>query len=162
MPRVGFLCFAPILALVFGFLSNVYGQKSVDPPSPPPSGTDARDAGEAFCPAKQLLHGATVIPSARCYLMAILRDRRGTYLAFAPADTHLTPARPVRLDTPAAPTLRDRLLLVPLATEVPLVPVNSLMLVPTRIDDSGARLRFVVLGTAAADAPAAVLDQRAR
>jgi hypothetical protein len=161
MPRVRFLWFAPILAFVFGILSSVAGPEAGGPPGPL-NGTEARDAGEAFCPAKPLFHGAVIIPNGRCYLIAVLRDARGTFLALAPADARIPSARPVRLDGPAGPKLKRRLFLVPLATELALIPVNSLMLVPARIDDSGVRLNVVVLGTPAPNAPAATIEERER
>jgi hypothetical protein len=159
MPRLRVLWFAPILAFVFGILLSAAGLKPADFAARPANGTEARDAGEAFCPARPLFHGAVTIPNGRCYLIAVLRDTRGTFLALAPADAHIPAAKPVRLDTPAGPKLKRRLFLVPLATELALVPVNSLMLVPARIDDSGVRLNVVVLGTQAPNAPAATIDE---
>jgi hypothetical protein len=161
MPRVRFLWFAPILALAFGILSGVAGPKPGGPGGPPPKRSDARDAGETYCPEQELVYGGVVIPDGRCYLLAVLRDSRGTFLAFAPEDSHIPPGQWMRLDTPAGPKLRGRLLLVPLAADV-LAPVNSLTLVPARIDDSGVRLTIVVLGTPAPIPPAVTIEERER
>ncbi|HLW49102.1 MAG TPA: hypothetical protein VKW09_15235 [bacterium] len=162
MSRSRFLWFAPLLALAFGILAGVAGPKPGGPSGPPLKHSEARDAGETFCPAKTLVYGAIVIPNGRCYLIAVLRDRRGTFLAFAPEDTHIPPGQRVRLDTPAGPKLKGRLFLVPLETDVALVPVNNLTLVPARIDDSGIRLTIVVLGTQAPNPPAVIIDERER
>lgn len=158
MPRVRFLWFAPILALVFVILSGVAGPKPGGS-TPPPRRTDARDAGEAYCPEKVLVYGTVVIPAGRCYLLGVLRDPHGAFLAFAPQDAHIPPGQWVRLDTPAGPKLKGRLFLVPLSTDT-LAPVNSLTLVPARIDDSGERLTIVVLGTPSPIPPMVSIEER--
>jgi hypothetical protein len=72
---------------------------------------------------------------------------------------HIPPG-PVWLDTPAGPKLKRRLFLVPLATEIAIVPVNSIALVPARIDDSETQLTIVVLKTAAPNPPTVTINER--
>ncbi len=116
------------------------------PPGPPAHVSD-RHAGEAFCPAAALVYGSIIIPGGRCYLISVLRDTRGTFLAFAPADSHIPPGQLVRLNTPAGPKLRGRLFLVPIHPYAAIVPVNTVTLVATQIEDSGPHLSITVVGT---------------
>jgi len=160
MSRVRFLWFAPLLALAFVILSGVAGPRPSGPAVFATTTTDALDAGETYCPGRTLVRGILRIPGGRCYLIAVLRETRGSFLAFAPEDSHILPGRPVWLDTPAGPKLKRRLFLVPLATEIAIVPVNSLALVPARIDDSETRLTIVVLKTAAPNPPTVTIDER--
>jgi hypothetical protein len=160
MSRIRFFWFAPLLALAFGILSGVAGPKPGGP-SGPPKRTDARAAGQAFCPEKTLAYRGLVIPGGRCYMLAVVRDPHGAFLAFAPQDAHIPPGQMVRLDTPAGPKLKGRLFLVPLATDV-FVPVNSLTLVPAQIDDSGIQLTIIVLGTPSPVPPAVTIEERER
>lgn len=111
----------------------------------------SRKAGQAFCPAVPLAYRSVVIPSGRCYLMAVMRDRRGMFLAFAPDDSHITPGRLVRLDTPAGPELMARLLLVPIPMYSILAPVNTIVLVTTQIEDAGMHFSIQVVGTPVPD-----------
>ncbi len=104
------------------------------------------DRGELFCPAAPLLYGNIIIPARQCYVLSILRDGRGTFLAFVPPDAHIPPGQLVRLNTPAGPKLKGRMFLVPIQTAVALVPVNTVSLVATRIEDTGPRLAVTLLG----------------
>ena len=162
MSGVRFLWFAPLLALAFVILSGAAGPRRSGPAVFATTATDARDAGETYCPGRALVRGALRIPGGRCYLIAVLRDMRGSFLAFAPEDAHLSPGRLVRLDTPAGPKLKHRLFLVPLQTEITLVPANSLALVPTRIDESETRLTIMVLQTPSPNPPAVTIDEPER
>ena len=38
--------------------------------------------GQTFCPAQALIIGNVVVQSGRCYVLAVLRDGRGVFLAF--------------------------------------------------------------------------------
>jgi hypothetical protein len=107
----------------------------------------SRKAGQAFCPAVPLAYRSVVIPSGRCYLMAVMRDPRGMFLAFAPDDSPITPGRFVRLDTPAGPKLMARLLLVPIPTYSFLAPMNTILLVSTQIEDAGMHFSIQVVET---------------
>ena len=77
-----------------------------------------------------------------------LRDDRRTFLAFVPPDAHIPPGQLVRLNTPAGPKPKGRMFLVPIQTAVVLVPVNTVTLVATRIEDIGARLAITLVGAA--------------
>lgn len=107
----------------------------------------ARGKGEPFCPAAPLVYGKIVIPAKQCYVLSVLRDSRGTFLAFVPPDAHIPPGQLVRLNTPAGPKLKGRMFLVPIQTAVALVPVDTFTLVAAHIEDSGPRLTIVLVGT---------------
>lgn len=40
------------------------------------------ERGQAFCPAHALVIGGILVESGRCYVLAVLRNERGTFLAF--------------------------------------------------------------------------------
>jgi hypothetical protein len=105
-----------------------------------------RNRGELFCPAAALVYGNLIIPGRQCYVLSVLRDDRRTFLAFVPPDAHIPPGQLVRLNTPAGPKLKGRMFLVPIQTAVVLVPVNTVTLVATRIEDTGPRLAITLLG----------------
>jgi hypothetical protein len=111
--------------------------------------TYARARGELFCPAAALAYGRIIIPAGRCYALSVLRDVRGVYLAFVPQDAHIPPGQLVRLNTPAGPKLKGRMFLVPIRAAVVAVPVDTVALVPVRIDDFGPRLSIALVGTLA-------------
>ena len=150
---------AAILILSLGVGPVAAGPKSDNPPGRPHK-IENRDAGEKYCPTKALVYGTVVIPGGQCYLVAVLRDARGTFLVFAPEDTKIPPGQLVRLNTPAGPKLKGRLFLVPIETSVTIVPVNTLTLVATRIDDSGTKLTVAVVGTSATNPPSVTIDER--
>lgn len=146
MSRFRSLWFAAVLML------TVAAQPLVAGPAKPgglprPMEITSRKAGEAFCPSVALVYGTVVIPAGRCYLISVLRDTQGMFLAFAPEDTHIPPGQLVRLNTPAGPKLRGRLFLVPIRLYTFLAPVNTMMLVATQIEDAGTHLSITVVGT---------------
>lgn len=101
--------------------------------------------GEIFCPAAALVFGDMVISPSRCYVVYVLRDSRGTFLAFAARDAKIPPGQLVRLNTPAGAKLKGRIFyLVPLRTDRVIVPVNSMMLVAFRAEDYGPRVTLVL------------------
>ena len=107
-------------------------------------------AGEVFCPAGLLVFGNIVIQSGRCYLLFVLRDDRGTFLAFAAPDTKIPPGQLVRLHTPAGAKLKGRIFyLVPIRTSAAVVPMDSVMLIAVRADDFGPQLSLTIVGTPA-------------
>lgn len=107
-------------------------------------------AGELFCPAGVLVFGNIVIQSGRCYLLFVLREDRGTFLAFAAPDAKIPPGQLVRLHTPAGAKLRGRIFyLVPMRTNAAVVPMDSVMLVAVRADDFGPQLSLTIVGTPA-------------
>lgn len=107
-------------------------------------------AGEVFCPARVLVFGNIVIQSGRCYVLFVLRDSHGTFLAFAAPDAKIPPGQLVRLHTPAGAKLRGRIFyLVPIRTNAAVVPLDSVMLVAVRADDFGPQLSLTIVGTPA-------------
>jgi hypothetical protein len=116
-------------------------------PQGPPGKVLKRDRGQAFCPAGTLVYGKVLIPAGRCYVLSIVRNGGGTFLAFVPQDAKIPPGQLVRLNTPAGPKLKGRIFLVPIQSSVALVPVNTATLVATQIEDFGPRLAIVLVGT---------------
>ncbi len=112
-----------------------------------PAKTLTRSKGQPFCPAAPLVYGKIVIPAGQCYVLSVLRDSRGTFLAFVPPDAHIPPGQLVRLNTPAGPKLKGRMFLVPIQTPAVLVPIDTFTLVAARIEDSGPRLAIILVGT---------------
>ncbi len=105
-------------------------------------------AGDLFCPRAVLVVGNVVIQSGRCYLVFVLRDARGTFLAFAARDAKIPPGQLVRLNTPAGAKLKGRIFyLVPIRTTAAIVPMNSVTLIAIREDDFGPQLSLTIIGT---------------
>ncbi len=105
--------------------------------------------GEVFCVSSPLVAvpGSVVIQADRCYRIGVLRTFEGTFLAFLDPDFHLPPGQLVRFRTPAGPKLRGRIFyLVPIQAVVG-IPVDSLVLVPIRVEDLGPWLVIVVTDT---------------
>ena len=119
------------------------------PGAPPGQTALTRRAGEAFCPTRTLVAGNVIIPAGQCFMLSILRDRTGSFLAFVPQGEKIPPGQLVRLNTPAGPKLRGRLFLIPLSSTVTVVPVNALTLVAAHIIELGTALRFVFTGISA-------------
>ncbi len=106
------------------------------------------EQGRTFCPSTALVYGGIVIRPGRCYALAVLRDTRGTFLAFAEPGIRIPPGQRVRLNTPAGAKLRGRIFyLVPLRATAAFVPVNAVQLIPVRVDDFGPQVSFTVIGT---------------
>jgi len=82
-------------------------------------------------------------------VLSVLRNGGGTFLAFVPPDTKIPPGQLVRLNTPAGAKLKGRLFLVPIRPTVALVPLDTVTLVATRIEDFGPRLAITLVGTPA-------------
>jgi hypothetical protein len=153
MRRAAHLWLAGLLTLVLAASSvsaapQWKGGRGGGPEGPPPK-VVTRSAGQVFCPPATLVYGTVLIPGGRCYVLSVLRNSGGTFLAFVPPGSRIPPGQLVRLRTPAGPKLKGRLFLVPLRTPVVLVPVDTVMLVATRVVDYGSRLAIVLLGTAA-------------
>ncbi len=106
------------------------------------------EQGKVFCPSTVLIHGNIVIQRGRCFTIAILRNVQGTFLAFAEPGIGIPPGQLVRLTTPAGAKLRGRIFfLVPIQTTAILVPVNTIALVPVRVEDFGPRVSITVINT---------------
>ncbi len=104
--------------------------------------------GKVFCPSTALIHGNVVIPAGRCFTLAVLRNAQGTFLAFAEPGIRIPPGQLVRLTTPAGAKLKGRIFfLVPIQTTAVLVPVNTVTLVPVRVEDVGPRVSVTIIST---------------
>lgn len=131
-----------LLALVVGTVTAAPGPKSTPPGQ---AKVKLHKRGDAFCPRAALVAGGVVIRSGRCYATYLLRDTRGTFLAFAPASVLIPPGQIVRLNTPAGAKVRGQLFYrVPIRT-VSSIPVNSLALVSMRVEDYGTRTSLVIV-----------------
>jgi hypothetical protein len=117
-------------------------------PEGPPGKAVTRDRGQVFCPSAALVYENILIPGGRCYVLSVLRNGGGTFLAFVPPDTKIPPGQLVRLNTPAGAKLKGRIFLVPIRPTVVLVPLDTMTLVATRIEDFGPRLAIMLVGTA--------------
>lgn len=106
--------------------------------------------GEAFCPAGVLVVGNIAIQPGRCYVVYVIRDARGTFLAFADPTARIPPGQIVRLSTPAGAKVKGRIFyLVPIRPNVAIVPLNSIALVGFRTEDFGPRLSLTIVGVPA-------------
>lgn len=96
--------------------------------------------------------GNVIIPVG-CYVLSILRDARGTFLAFAPPGAGVAPGQTVHLDTPAGPALKGRLLLMPLSITAELVPPDTITLVAAQVQYLRTEVAIVLTGLAAPVGP---------
>ncbi len=147
------LCQGAVIAFMIsalvGPVANAGPKSEPEGPKGPPQKVFVRDVGQAFCPSGALIYGNIIIPGRQCYTLSVLRDTRGTFLAFVPPGERIPPGQLVRLTTPAGAKLRGRLFLVPIHTSAVLVPVNTVTLVATRIEDYGPQTAIVLVGTPA-------------
>ena len=135
---------AVLLVLIFTISGSVVAGPSKSKPAKPAK-IKVHAQGEVFCPAAALVIGATVIAPRRCYLIYVVRDNGGTFLAFADPAAKIPPGQLVRLGTPAGAKLRGRIFyVVPIRTTAAIVPVNSMTLVAFRAEDYGPRLTLVL------------------
>lgn len=101
--------------------------------------------GQVFCPTTVLIAGGIVIQTGRCYTLYVIRDGRGTFLAFAQPQAFIPPGQIVRLSTPAGAKARAKIIyLVPIRTTVVLLPVNTMTLVAVRVEDFGPQVAVVL------------------
>ncbi len=106
------------------------------------------EPGQQFCPSKVLLAGKVVVQPGRCYALFVLRDNRGTFLAFASPEAKIPPGQLVRLTTPAGAKLRGHLFyLIPITPTVAIVPVGTVTNITVRSEDEGPRVSLTVIGT---------------
>lgn len=140
LPRIVVL----VLVLIFAVSSVAIAAPAKPRPAKPPK-IRVHVQGDVFCPAAALVFGNVVISASRCYVVYVLRDTRGTFLAFAAHDARIPPGQLVRLNTPAGAKLRGRIFyLVPLRTAVAVIPVNTMTLVAFRIEDFGPSLTLIL------------------
>lgn len=115
------------------------------------------EKGQAFCPTHVLVVGNVVVQARRCYVLAVLRDGRATFLAFVDPVVKIPSGRVVRLDSEEGRKVKARIIyLVPLqATGLAFVviPVNTIQLVQVREEDEdedddhdGKKVVLVVTG----------------
>jgi hypothetical protein len=123
------------------------------PGAPPGQQRMVRHAGDPFCPTRTLVAGNVIIPAGQCFMLSVLRDRTGTFLAFVPQGERIPPGQLVRLNTPAGPKLRGRLFLIPISTGAALVPLNTMTLVAANIVQLATGVRFVLTGLPASVPP---------
>lgn len=106
--------------------------------------------GQAFCPTSALSVGGIVIGRGRCYTLFLVRDERGSFLAFGPPAGMIPPGQIVRLSTPAGAKAKGRIFYwVPLHTSVALLPINSIKTVGVQVQNNGPRVVFVLIGVPA-------------
>lgn len=120
------------------------------PTSNPPKVEKAKSyrAGDPFCPSAVLVFGNIVVQSGRCYLLHVLRDSRGTFLAFVAPEAKIPPGQIVRLSTPAGAKVKGRIFyLVPIRASAALVPTNSVTLTAARVEDLGSKVSVTLTGT---------------
>lgn len=138
-----------LLGLIFA-ISSIAAAAPARPakPAKPPK-LKLYTQGEVFCPATVLVIGNVVISAGRCYVVYVLRDSRGAFLAFA-APPAIPPGQLVRLNTPAGGKVRGRIFyLVPLRATAVTVPLNTITLVAFRVEDLGPALIFTVISAPA-------------
>jgi len=139
-----------VIALMIAFVLATASLSLAGPwgsPGKPPK-VRGYGAGEVFCPAHVLVASNVVIQSGRCYVLFVLRDTGGTFLAFAAPGAKIPPGQLVRLNTPAGAKLRGRIFyLVPIVTTVAIVPLNTVTLIAIREEDLGPHLSLTIIGT---------------
>ena len=104
--------------------------------------------GELFCTARTLVVSSVLIERNRCFRLAVLRDRRGVFLAFFEPTVILPTSQVVFLSSPQGFHVRERILfLVPIQTTtqvIAVVPVNTVQLVPVIVEDLGPRVIIIL------------------
>lgn len=104
------------------------------------------EQGQVFCPSATLVFRNVVIPRGHCSVLTVLRNTRGTFLAFVEPREEIPRNQVVLLTTPVGVKLRRRILfLVPIQPAIAVVPVNTIALVPVRVVDFGPRLSITVI-----------------
>lgn len=136
-----------VVLMLFVFaVSSIAAAAPARPAKPPkPAKVKIYTQGEVFCPAVALVVGNVVISAGRCYVVYVLRDSRGAFLAFAAPGAGIPPGQLVRLSTPAGAKVRGRIFyLVPLRTTAVIVPLNTLTPIAFRVEDLGPALILTV------------------
>lgn len=126
----------------------VLAMTSIGLAAPAKQRTVTYEPGQQFCPSQVLLAGKVVVQPGRCYALFVLRDNRGTFLAFASPEAKIPPGQLVRLTTPAGAKLRGHVFyLIPIVSTVAIVPVGTITSVTVRSEDEGPRLSLTIIGT---------------
>jgi hypothetical protein len=112
-----------------------------DPPLRPNDGRHTRvrdfEEGRAFCPHRHVVVGNVVVPGGRCYTVGVLRNDRGTFLAFLDPDVRLRHG-PEPLEGREWHRIRERiefLARVPRDMRVGHIPMNTIQLIRFREED---------------------------
>jgi hypothetical protein len=96
------------------------------------------ERGQAFCPAHVLVVGGTLIQSGRCYVLAVLRNNHGTFLAFLNPSVERSRG-PVRLNSEDGQRVSAKVIyLVPIGAagiSATVIPVNTVRLVGIHEED---------------------------
>ncbi len=92
--------------------------------------------GQAFCPTQVLAVGNVIVQPGRCYVLAILRDSRGTFLAFVHPSAKIPANKRINLASDDGRKIRAKVIyLVPIQAtglSAVVVPVNTIQLVQIR------------------------------
>jgi len=96
------------------------------------------EEGRAFCPSRALVIGGTIVPAGRCYQVAVLRDHRGTFLAFMDPEVRIPHGKIKRLEGEEGRKIKTRIFfLVPIqrTAQIAVIPVNTIQLIRLREED---------------------------
>jgi len=130
------------LGLVACVTIAAFAGPAVAGPEPGDSAAAARaEKQSTICPSTRLFGGGIIIQPGRCYVVFILRDRRGLFLAFAQPGLRIPPGQLVRLTTPAGAKVKGRIFyLVPIRISALVVPLDHIILTPIRVAEAGPRV----------------------
>lgn len=133
------------IALLLIFATTAVAAAAPRTPPAKPAKVKAYAQGQVFCPTSALVVGNIVIQPGRCYVVYVLRDSRGTFLAFGPPGSFIPPGQLVRLNTPAGAKLKGRIFyLVPISTTTTVIPMNTVTLATFKTADVGPQLTFTL------------------
>lgn len=94
--------------------------------------------GQAFCPAHVLVVGNVIVQPGRCYVLAVLRDGNGTFLAFLHPSAKV-PNKTLKLSSDDGREIRSKIVyLVPIQAtglSAVVIPVNTIQLVRIHEED---------------------------
>lgn len=139
-----------IATVLVGFLSIAVVGIAAEARPAKPHKVKAYTQGQVYCPASVLVAGGVIIQTGRCYTMYVIRDARGTFLAFAEPQSFIPPGQLVRLSTPAGAKVKGRIFyLVPIRTTAVLLPMNTITPVAVRVEDFGPQMAFVLTSVSA-------------
>jgi hypothetical protein len=96
------------------------------------------EKGEAFCPTHVLVVGTIIVQPGRCYVLAVLRNGRGTFLAFLNPSVRLSNRQGTNLDSDDGRKIAAKVIyLVPIGTTglSAAIPMNTVQLVGIHEED---------------------------
>ncbi len=106
--------------------------------------------GERFCPSDGLISGSVIIAPGQCYIFFLMRDKRGTFLAFSAPGAETGPRKTIRLADPAGAKIKSRIIyFVPIHAPARLVRMDTIKLVAVQVDESGPELAISLVGVSA-------------